>query len=54
MKLIENHIVDILFLIGFILTSIGFFIFNIILGFIGTGTGLMVISYLIFKGGDED
>lgn len=54
MKLIENHIVDILFLIGFILTSTGFFIFNIILGFIGTGTGLMVISYLIFKGGDED
>ena len=54
MKLIENHIVDILFLIGFVLTSIGFFIWNIILGFIGTGMGLMVISYLIFKGGDED
>ncbi len=45
-------LVDIIFLIGFVLTSIGFFIWNIIVGFIATGIGLMGISYLIYQGGD--
>lgn len=45
-------LVDVLFLIGFILTSIGFFIWSIILGFIATGVGLMGLSYLIYQGGD--
>ena len=49
---IENHIVDILFLIGFTFASIGFFIWNTIIGFIATGIGLMALSYLIFRGGD--
>ena len=45
-------LVDIIFLIGFVLTSIGFFIWNIIVGFIATGIGLMGLSYLIYQGGD--
>ena len=48
----KNKIVDILFLIGFVLTSIGFFIWNTIIGFISTGVGVMALSYLVFKGGE--
>ncbi len=49
---IEKNKVDILFLTGFALTSIGFFIWNTIIGFIAIGIGLMALSYLIFIGGD--
>lgn len=49
---IEKNIVDILFLIGFTLTSIGFFIWDIIIGLIVTGIGLMAVSYLISRGGE--
>lgn len=47
-------LVDILFLIGFLLTSIGFFILHTIVGFVGAGIGLMGISYLIYLGGGKD
>lgn len=47
-----NYIVDILFGTGLILIAIGFFLWNLIIGFVGTGALLMLVSFLLFKGGE--
>lgn len=46
--------VDLLFLLGIILISIGSFKFNKILGFIVSGLMLIILSILLHFGGDEN
>lgn len=50
--MIITNIVDITFVAGSILVSIGLFRLDSIIGFIGTGLLLMLVSFLLFKGGE--
>lgn len=52
MNFIKENIIDIIAFTGIILISIGFFILNIITGFIATGLMLIGVAFLMFKGGD--
>lgn len=53
MKKIKDNLTEIIFLIGIINISIGFFIYSKVAGFIATGTLLVGLALLVlFKGGD--
>lgn len=52
MNFIKNNFIDILVSIGIILISVGFFILNIVAGFIATGLMLVGVAFLMSRGGD--
>lgn len=52
MKFIKNNFIDIIAFIGVLFISIGFFILNIIAGFIATGLMLVGVAFLMSEGGD--
>ncbi len=50
MKFIKNNIIDIIAFVGITLISIGFFILNLITGFIATGLLLVGVAFLMSRG----
>lgn len=52
MNFIKNNIIDIIAFTGIIFISIGFFILNLIAGFIATGLLLVGVAFLMSRGGD--
>lgn len=50
MEWLKNNVFDVVLIIGITFISIGFFIYSIILGFIGTG---VILSAIALKGGDR-
>lgn len=53
MGFVKNNFIDILASIGIIFISVGFFIFNIIAGFIATGLMLVGVAFLMSGGGEN-
>ena len=53
MNFIKNNFIDILTFIGIALISIGFFILNIIAGFLATGLLLIGVAFLLSRGGEN-
>lgn len=49
----KNKIADLLLLAGMIFISVGFFILNMIIGFIVSGLGLIVLAFLLHERGDD-
>ena len=52
MNFIKDNLIDIIAFTGITLISIGFFILNIITGFIATGLMLVGVAFLMSRGGD--
>ena len=53
LKLIKDNILELLFLIGMIILSIGFFMFSYTIGFIGTGTIIILFCCMVWKVNQE-
>lgn len=49
----KNKIADLLLLVGMTSISAGFFILNIITGFIIAGLGLIILAFLLQERGDD-
>lgn len=53
MVFIKDNFIDILIFIGVIFMSIGFFKLNLAIGFIATGLIIIIVAFLMSRGGDE-
>lgn len=49
---VAEHAIDIMFIAGLTLVGVGLFTWHPTIGFIGTGSLLMIVSFLLFKGGE--
>lgn len=53
MVFIKDNFIDILIFVGVIFMSIGFFKLNLAIGFIATGLIIILVAFLMSRGGDE-